>query len=43
MRWKRRLCFDQLSARYEALHAEAWSATEAERMVESWARRDGSS
>jgi hypothetical protein len=42
---ERRVFFDQLSARYEALHtdADAWSKVEAERTVESGALRDGSS
>ncbi len=42
---ERRVFFDQLSARYEALHADAdaWSEIEAERMVESGTLRDGSS
>ncbi len=42
---ERRVFFDQLSARYEALHADgdAWSEIEAERVVESGALRDGSS
>ncbi len=41
---ERRLFFDQLSSRYEALHADAdaWSEVEAERAVESGALRDSS-
>jgi hypothetical protein len=42
---ERRVFFDQLSARYEALHADpaAWSEIEAERTVEGGAVRDRSS
>lgn len=42
---ERRLFFDQLSARYEALRADddAWKEIEAERTVESGALRDRSS
>jgi predicted transcriptional regulator len=42
---ERRVFFDQLSARYEALRgdAAAWSEIEAERAVESGALRDRSS
>jgi hypothetical protein len=42
---ERRVFFDQLSARYAALHADpaAWSEIEAERAVESGALRDRSS
>jgi hypothetical protein len=42
---ERRVFFDQLSARYEALHADAaaWTEIEAERTAESGAVRDRSS
>jgi predicted transcriptional regulator len=42
---ERRVFFDQLSARYEGLHADpdAWSEIQAERNVESGALRDRSS
>ncbi|MFI4990977.1 MAG: hypothetical protein ACHQHO_08730 [Solirubrobacterales bacterium] len=41
---ERRLFFDQLSARYEALRVDrdAWKEIEAERAIESGALRDGS-
>jgi predicted transcriptional regulator len=41
---ERRVFFDQLSSRYEALRADAnaWSEVEAERAVESGALRDSS-
>jgi hypothetical protein len=41
---ERQVFFDQLSARYEALHADptAWSAIEAERAIESGALSDQS-
>jgi hypothetical protein len=41
---ERRLFFDQLSARYEALRADpqAWGEIEAERAVEAKARADSS-
>jgi predicted transcriptional regulator len=41
---ERRVFFDQLSTRYEALHDDprAWSEIEAERTVESGALRDSS-
>jgi predicted transcriptional regulator len=42
---ERRVFFEQLSARYETLHADpdAWGEIEAERSVESGALRDRSS
>lgn len=42
---ERRVFFDRLSARYEALRADAatWSEVEAERTAESGALRDRSS
>jgi predicted transcriptional regulator len=42
---ERRVFFDQLSTRYEALHADgpAWSEIEAERATESGTLRDRSS
>jgi hypothetical protein len=42
---ERRVFFDELSARYEVLHADpdAWSEIEAERTAESGSLRDRSS